>query len=509
MRLVMGKPIVMAIVLSFIGTCFLFWAQSEKGFGRGDEGFLWYGVQRVMQGEVPIRDFDAYDPGRYYLSAGLMALMHSDGVLSLRTTQYLIQFLAVALALWIVASQGRQPGIVMLVLAAVIFFVWMIPRHKFYDIYISIIYVFLLPKLLRQPSRRQYFITGIVVGVIAFFGRNHALYGFLAAFACMIWLRVVEREGLPLTSATIWYFSGMAVGGSPLLGMMLIPGFAEAYWKSILYIFKLKSTNITLPLPWPWALDFKSLSFDAALRASLVGIYFMAIVLYGFVTILYCLIYRKKTDQSRPVLVSTSILSLVYAHYVFSRADIEHLTHSIFPMLIGLLVFFTSRRPFVKWMASSLLCATSFFVACIYHPGWQYLVAGDWVTVTMDNDHVIVDSRTARQWRLLEQLVSRYAANGESFLSVPFWPGAYPALSRKSPMWDIYATRPRSITSQEHEITRIHNAAPRFVFLCDYCLDGREELCFRNTNPLIYQYIEKNFKQIQSELAPDYLVFVW
>ncbi len=81
-------------------------------------------------------------------------------------------------------------------------------------------------------------------------------------------------------------------------------------------------------------------------------------------------------------------------------------------------------------------------------------------------------------------------------LALFLWPGAYVALKRESPMWEVYAILPRSKANEEVEIERIKAANPGFALVYDHALDGRDELRFGNTHPLTDRYIRDHFEPL-------------
>ncbi len=82
----------------------------DRRFGSflREEGYLWYGVQRVFLGEIPIRDFMSYETGRYYLSAGVLGLFHDHGLLALHARLALWATFGLSLAVSLVAKAWNE-----------------------------------------------------------------------------------------------------------------------------------------------------------------------------------------------------------------------------------------------------------------------------------------------------------------------------------------------------------------------------------------------------------------
>lgn len=74
-------------------------------------------------------------------------------------------------------------------------------------------------------------------------------------------------------------------------------------------------------------------------------------------------------------------------------------------------------------------------------------------------------------------------------------------------MWEIYALFPRTDAFQNKEIERIKIAKPGFAIIFDLPLDGRNDLRFQNTHPLIYQYILSNFDRVPFPQNSAYQIY--
>ncbi len=497
---------VLAVVV--VGGLFLW--QGHYGLNLADEGFLWYGAQRVQQGDIPIRDFMAYDPGRYYWSALWMNWEGSHGIMALRRSIAISQALGLAVAVTLVArmlprSESSKARTLFLAIAALVLGLWMFPFYKIADTTLSILLVAALAFLVQRPTYYRYFFTGIVVGLVAVFGRNHGVYGLAAGFGVTVYLALTRRSWVHFSKACLASSIGVMNGFLPVLFMLtLVEGFAPAFVESVRFIlFELKSTNLPLPVPWPWRVPVAELSrFDALVKV-LVGCFFLAVALYGAFAIVGVLwrgwVQRKPVA---PLTIATAFTALPYAHYAFSRADFEHLALGVFPLLIFCFAVLARQNGWVKWVCVSVFAMASLVTTVPHHIGWllgPQCRSGQCTDIEVVGDRLTLHQATATEVRLLQSLADEFSPNGRAMIATPFWPGAYAVLERKSPMWSIYALFPRSETFQKAEIERIKAADPGFALVMDMPLDGREELRFSQTNPLIYQHIQKTLTPITDQ----------
>ncbi len=492
------------VLLSFI------W-QGNKGFSLWDEGFLWYGVQSILLGEVPIRDFMAYDPGRYYWTAALVGLFGDSGIMSLRAAVAVFQALGLFVGLYLIAQSQRlrcKSDVIFIFLAAITLAIWMFPRHKLFDISISILLIGVLAYLISNPVSKRYLVAGLCVGLVALFGRNHGIYGTLGSLGVIAWLSIKNQSGIGFIKAIALWGVGVVIGFSPIILMaLLIPGFGVAFWESVRFLLENKATNLPLPTPWPWKVNFSTASIGNATRGVLIGLFFIGTIVFAALSLAWVVYQKFKNKPVPPVLVASAFLAFPYAHYAFSRADVGHLAHGIFPLLVGCLVVLSLSVARFKWPLALVLCASSFWVMLVSHPGWYCLTSKQCVPVEISGSQLNVDPGTANDIVLLRQLAEEFAPNGRSFIATPFWPGAYALLGRKSPMWEIYALFSRSEVFENREIERIKSSDPGFVFVFNLPLDGREELRFKNTHPLTHQFILDNFDPVTVSRNPAYQIY--
>lgn len=481
--------------------------QGHKGFDLWDEGFTWYGAQRTLQGEVPFRDFMSYDPARYYWSAAFMKLTGSDGLIAFRASNALLQMVAVYLALAAVTRNTPRAGPAFLILSAVMFTLWMLPYYKMADLFACILLISVFAYLIEAPSPGRYLLAGIGLGFAAFVGRNHGMYGLAAGGAILLWLRFRRGGSVPLFKAGCLFGLGVAMGFLPILLMAwVLPGFDKAFLDSIRFLFEFKATNLGVPVPWPWRVNF-SAPVGIVLRDVLLGCFFIGALVFGVLSLAH-VILRDPRKPLAPAFAAAAFLGLPYAHYAFSRADYYHLAFGIFPLLIGLLAWLATQRPIVKWAAAGTLLAGSVLTMFTFQTGWQCRAAAHCAEETISGSKILMEPRFADDVTLIRQLEAQYAPNGRSFVVAPLWPGAYALLDRRSPMWESYALFKRTEAFEKGEIARIEAAQPGFVFIFDHALDGHDELRFKNTHPLTHAYVVEHFERVRYPFRDDYQVYV-
>ncbi len=511
MPLAMKQPgIDRDVVLTFllaVGLVSLnFWLQGRVGIGLSDEGFLWYGAVQTAAGQVPLRDFQSYDPGRYYWVASWMPIFGS-GLVGVRLAVAVFQLGGVFLGLLVVRRVVSSWWVLSLV--GLLLVAWMFPSHKLFEPVVEMAAVYVGVCLLERPSRKRHFLAGVFVGVAAFFGRNHGLYSFLAGAMLIAFIQLrIHREAALVRLCALGL--GLVVGSLPLFLMVLvIPGFAQAFLDSILWLISLGTTNLPLPVPWPWSGMHQRFALDERLAFMFVEIWFVMVPLFFLGALLLLLKYPLVDRQRQSVLVSSTCVGLWYVHYAFSRADLAHLAQSLAPMLLGVVALpaFVGARE-NSWPSRLVLGGLVIFTlgpAYLGSPLVRLCYRTPCVSYELHNETLWLRPGERDLVATVRRIVAERVRPEEGLFIAPHWPTFYRILQRPSPTWPLYFLFPETMDRQEKIIADLRKNNVQWAILGDVALDRREELRFRHTHSFVWLFLMREFAPVAVKgLPPGY-----
>ena len=504
-RLTGERGVPLAFALAVFLSSALYFLFGDRHLDLADEGFLWYGVLRTRAGEIPLRDFQSYEPGRYYWSAA-WSFVFGQGILGLRASLAIVQVLG--LVFGILVCRRLTGNVAWLIACAGILSVWMFPRHKLFEPGMAMAAVWVAVRLIEAPSARRVFQAGLFAGFAAWVGRNHGLYSALALIATVAILFRAARLP-PLGVAVRSFAVGVVAGSSPLWGMLvLVPGFAVAFHESIVFNVT-RAVNLPLPYPWPWRFDLQGRhGLDLLAALGMAAVFVLPVLLYPAGLVAAVRMPPPHLRQRAP-LVAATLVGIFVFHHASVRSEILHLAQAIHPLLILMFAMvLASPRAVVRVFGIVMIGGLTVLVV----PNANVWVTHLWPgrqTPVVEHDvaghRLQLPAAQAADLTLIETAIRSHVGTADTLFVAPTRPTFYPMFGKVSPVWWLYILFPLSDAAQHATIARLEAAGVRWVLLLDETVDGREDLRLRNSNPLVFSYLTGTFVDVDdAPLPPNY-----
>lgn len=476
--------------------------QARLGFNLQDEAFLWYGELRVLAGEVPLRDFRSYDPGRYWWSAAWSSVW-GDGLVGLRTATWIFAAIGLAAGLCVLRRVVRKPW--ELAAGALLLALWMYPPWKLYEPALALIGTLVVVRMLEAPSSRRAAEMGVWVGLTAVVARNFGAYGGLAALVVVLlcaW-RAGSAQNIPRYGTAL--VAGVLAGYAPVWGAVLfVDGFATAFYDSVLFYLRQDSLNAALPVPWPWTVSFEALSAAQAASAAATGVGF--VLLWGVPLVVIACCARLRNVHGT-VALGCALLAAFVSHHAAVRSDIFHLAQVFGPIVLCLVAAVAAMK---RVLASAclwlLLAILTVFTVGLRQPAWRHGDSETLATITIRGEDLLLPEAEARSLQTLQALVERHVPTEATMWIGPRFLGLYCVLNRRAPTWEIYPAFRGSNADQERMLAELARVD---WILHDTRPIGRDEaMVLERSHPLVWQELQRNFQPVGIQGLPASLLFL-
>ncbi len=486
-----AHAVIISVVLCGLVAAFDVWI-GWSDLALSDEGYLWYGTQRVRDGEWPILDFYSYDPGRYLWSAAWQFLL-GDGIVTLRVASWI--FAAVGLTFALLALRRVVRSTTGLVGAAALLVAWMVPRHKRIDYVIPLAAILAAVTLIERRDMRSHVRAGIVAGIIAFFGRNHGAY-VMVGLTAVTWF-----VSPPHRWAFIKRFGGLAAGTAiGYLPMLLLWVVYPSFLPTLLRLSgRIAGSRGGIgAIVWPWSATTP--------RQFVVGMTFVVIpVVYAAVAVQ---LLRRRRALDLPydaVCLAATAIGIPYLHHVAIQPGPLHLAQAAAPFVVLAVTLVArswhrsadQRRALALAGVAVLIISTAFTVL----PAWEpYRVLRNphlFSRMKVDGVTLVARNSGRRRLRLIQQFEA--AAGDDQVFVAPRWPGVYAMLDKRAPTYHDYMMWSFGPGADRQLIADLVAADVRWV-LINTTRTGRRP--FAKLYPHTMEWIGRTFEEVEFDGQP-------
>jgi hypothetical protein len=371
---ILKKDWVYPLIIILLGF-FYYLSYIRYGVSLKDEGFLVYGSERVLHGQLPMSDFTSYPPGRYFLLGLLFKLFGVNLVVS--RFMEMAFLLLNGLMMFYIGKRLMPSG--WAIIPSFILILFPGPWHKVFFTFGLLLPLLTLFRFLERENSMRILIVGWAIGIALILKIESALYSFLTVWIVLFLKNVLEAGKLSLNKTKVLAFLREISLCSSALLSVIVPVIIFYHSRSALtklfsslkecYGSSLISTTSEL---------FGQPSLLRALTKFHIGsmsnhFFFLIVLLYiyFFLKVVVHLFGRKKGDFPPffPVLV-TGTLSLTYAYTVFEKA---HLLQSVAMayILFGFAAYSVKRKEGIKSKIFLIILLLLLGLYCIDNFKWS------------------------------------------------------------------------------------------------------------------------------------------
>ncbi len=461
------------------------WPRFRCGMDMADEGFLAYGAERVLQGQIPHRDFVSLQPpGSFYVAALVFKLL---GV-SLASLRIFGLFIYLTL-IWLIYAIARLGAGPLLALAAAIpAMIFGLPYFDFtpfavwQGIVASTAAVLCYLWAFKKRSRLLALLAGSLTGASVLLRQDQGLY---TAIALLFYSALLRKAAIKSETSS-------GAGRIVLfctLGVILVAFPTAAYWGihgalpqmfQQLVVSPLTKYAKTSSLPFPIFIARSRLCDNA-----FIAMFYLApaaIVLIG--RWVGWRIWRHGMHLSEARLAFATVWSGLFFCQALTRSDGAHFLITLVPLFILCAWFWQMCGP-SRPASVAVACAVAVLLVIATpsvlqtHMGVTYL----------DLDRGGVRVRSGADTTLVIRQIRDTVPANRSILCLPYAPMLYFLCERRNPTrWNYLWPGDQTVEDHKEFVREAMDDPPGCVLLL-----GRDNL--NDYAPIIHNYIEANFKQ--------------